>query len=404
MTDAQLADAIRDSRGGDRILLAPGTYGRVLIYEAGVTDYPQVRVGSAYRAGAAPNLDDFVTVTSQDPDNMATINSAAIRANYWRFAQLNFFPGLGKGINFTTFVSTGHHVEVLRSTFDNNPSDELWTGQQWLDNAASAIRMNGSDSRMVDNTVRWTNFGLVLQQDAHRSSVIGNTVQHIAGDAMSNQANCTEFIGNNLSDFVIINGNHDDCLQNYSREKGKVGNGELTGVRIVANRCYASTDPNDPIYTRTDDPKIVLDAPPETSNPQGYSDFDSEANVDFVVEGNWLTSTAYHGISFNKPNTRGMLVRDNRIIDINPSIPLRGGSGSSQMWVRVTNAPTNIVINNVTNRVFHGQAANRTVNYADYNSVFVDWRNNDLSLAGSALSGASLPQHQGGAGSNKPCH
>jgi parallel beta-helix repeat protein len=360
-TDSQFAQAMSQAKGGDTILLSPGSYGRVLI----MTDqWNQVAVGNSIIRGKAPKLQSAVTVKSLDPNNRAVIKNIDLRAShYWTFDGIDVRPP-ESGSSFSAVKMLGNNNTIKNSTISFGDSSN-WTANDWNNKAGRGVFTLGRDAHVENNYIQSVNMGITFDHGSTNGRAIGNTVDGLAGDGGRALGNFSLFENNLFKNFKAVNANHDDCIQSFSKLNGVIGAGEVVGGTIRGNTCINGEDPNDPLL----------------ATPQGYAAFNGVMR-DWVIENNILSSTAYHGITFL--GLIDSVIRNNTILDNSPTF-----NGPDNVWIRtgsngVTNADNNLIANNIANAII-GSATdtlinNHAINIADYDLWFVDWRNFDFTL------------------------
>jgi len=251
--DQELAQAIVDSVPGDTIELAAGNYGRLTIIGG---TYNQVIVGNTKIYKKIPILTSGVIIKSQDVNNRATIQYIDVRSSdYWQFDSLDIRPN-ASGSAFIAVKLTGNNMTFNNSTISYG-DNAGWTAQDWVNNAGRGVFVNSSDTVVYNNALKSVNMGIMVNHGALNASVVNNTIDGIAGDGGRALGNYAVFEGNLFKNFRDVNGNHEDCIQSYSKENGVIGAGSVDGVHIKSNMCIASEDINDPLY----------------ATPQGYAAF-----------------------------------------------------------------------------------------------------------------------------------
>lgn len=357
--DVELARAIVNASAGDTIELAPGNYGQMLIIGG---QYNQVIVGNKRIYKKTPILTGGVTIKSQDVNNRATLEYIDVRqSDYWQFDSLDVRP-TPSGTAFIAVKLNGNDMSFKNSTVSYGDYSG-WTAQDWENNAGRGVFVDGNNAVIENNTLHGVNMGIIVNHYAYNANVLNNTIDGLAGDGGRPLGDYATFEGNIFKNFRNVNGNHDDCIQSFSKTGGVIGAGSVDGVQIRGNLCIASEDQKDPLY----------------STPQGYASFNGEMK-DWVIEDNILVSSAYHGIALG--DASGTIIRNNTILDDNPLV-----NGEDTVWIRIdanSSGVPNLIEDNLTNIIvdtgFADLAGNVEIQYADYDNWFVDWQNGDFNL------------------------
>ena len=177
--DAELANAIKNSTGGETIQLAPGSYGKIFINGG---QYNKLIVGATTFSGGTPTLSSLVVIESQDPNNPAVVHSIDVRSSdYWHFNNLDIRPGTGGGVTFKAVQLQGDNLAIENSTIDYGDSTS-WTATDWTSKAGFGIEISGNNGLVKNNSLHTVNMGLTIGKGGSGTRVINNTVDGIAGD------------------------------------------------------------------------------------------------------------------------------------------------------------------------------------------------------------------------------
>ena len=388
--DVELANALKNATGGETIQLAPGTYGKIFMQGG---QFNKLNVGATSIGGGTPTLGSKVIIESQSQNNPAVVHSIDVRStDNWHFNNLDIRPGTSGGANFKAVNMAGNNLAIENSTIDYGDSTG-WTASDWTSKAGFGIYMSGSNNLVKNNSLHTINMGITLDQNGQGSVVQNNTIDGIAGDGGRQLQSGATWENNLFKNFKKVDSNHDDCVQSWGMINGKVNqDGIIDGVTFRNNICIDTTGSHsDPLY----------------SNPQGFGSFDGSMQ-NWVVENNVYISSAYHGL--NHSGAQNMMIRNNTIIDSDPSV-----NGLDTVWLRVSGnksgsmpAKNNSFIDNVSNRFpAYGQTPavvqnSQVVNYANYDTIFRDWRNGDVRLkSGQSLNGAGANLDPATVGSNR---
>ena len=372
--DVELAVAISVASDGDVIKVAPGNYSPIVIRGGA---FNQVAVGNNIILGGAPSLSSGVTIESMDPGNWANLKSINIQSsNYWNFSNFDIRP-TAVGTNFTAVKIRGNNNSLQNSIVSYGNSAN-WTAQDWQNNAANGISVSGNNTLVRNNYIESTTGGIVFDHNSVNGKAIHNTFSGLAGDGAKALGDFTLLENNLFRNFKDVNSNHDDCVQSFSRDNGVIGAGSVVGVTLRGNLCISSVDQADPLYSGT----------------QGYALFNGTAE-DWVIENNILFSSVYHGIYLQAAiNT---VIDNNTIIDDSALI-----NGANTDWIRLEGSNSNnLISDNISNRLVDNSGStltnNETINIAEYDLWFVDWRNHDFRLRDDAprLGIGAIPSNAG---------
>ncbi len=260
------------------------------------------------------------------------------------------------------FNSHGWHGPVSDCIIENShlysvADSSAWTASDWLALApGSGIAASGACITVRHCTLE--NVQLGINAGGDDCVIEYNTITGIAHDGLRSGADRIVWQYNHLSDFVDVDGNHDDIIQLYRGD-------EVPHVGVVIRGNYF------------DGRKIP--GRPHTTSPQGIGCFDGPY-VDCVVENNVVLTAHYHGISLYGAD--GCTIINNTALDPSREYPA---------WIRTPDSSNTVIRNNLTYSLQEADPANGIV--VDHNieltdalsdQIFIDWRNGDVRLAASS--------------------
>ncbi len=357
----ELNTAIANATGGETIQLAPGTYGNLTINKAAASK---------------------VTITSRDVNSPAVFSKITVTGANWHFNNVDV-QAVYSATNNSVYDAVklqGNNI-VFENSLVTYGNSNGWTVTDWKAKVGGGIAVNGGSNIVIQNNlVRTVYMGITVSQGADNVIVRHNTMDGVAADAMRGLANYGLFENNLILNMKQIDGNHSDCFQSWSKLNGVVGDGEVVGIVIRGNQCLSALNTTDPI----------------TAGSQGYSIFDGVAR-DWVVENNILFSDTFHGSSLSGGNNS--VIRNNTLVGGNK--PLAGTPNGNSVWAKVSAtkkgiAPVNSKVeNNVVNNTYGITTTanvtytnNVSAKYANYDTMFVDWKNGNFALKPGVATGA----------------
>jgi len=256
------------------------------------------------------------------------------------------------------FNSHGWHGPVSDCVIENSTlysvaDSREWTVDDWQAKAPdTGISASGKRITVRNCTVRNIKMGINATGDD--CLIENNTLVGIGHDGLRSSGDRTVWQYNHLSDFVDIDGNHDDMIQLYR-------GGGVPHVGVVIRGNYF------------DGRKIL--GRPHTTSPQGVGCFDGPY-VDCVVENNVVLTAHYHGISLY--SAQGSRIINNTVIDPSRQYPA---------WISTPSGSNCVIRNNLSYSIPSGNPDTGIV--VDHNiqltdtlsdQIFVDWRKGDVHL------------------------
>lgn len=266
-------------KGGDRLILAPGDHGKIvmsgLVFENPVT----ITAGG----DGAANLDQLVIESS-----------SGIQIRKLSIIPKTLVP-LGE---FLVSVQDGTGIHLSRLIVASAVNSDAWSAPQWRRNARNGIFLSGQDISLTDSYV--FNVRHAVSAFADGARIERNTIETFGGDGIRGIGDNSRYIENTIDTCVAIDDNHDDGFQSWSLDaQGRPGKGIVRNVRVERNR-------------------IVNGDHRLTCQLQGIGLFDG-VYEDWVIKGNTIDVDHWHGITVM--GARNVNVSDNFVTDFRPGKP-----------------------------------------------------------------------------------
>lgn len=260
--------ALRDGdiRGGDRVVLAEGTHGRIYI--------PGIR------------FDQPVEIVAEVPGKTHVEGVQVANSRNLIFRGLNVWPRSPPD-KARFLISTKADAEDIsfigldiRGREDAPVSYMGWSKEDWIRTWRSdGVRLDGPRNHILDSRITGVASGIVLI--GRGSSAIGNHVEGFSADAIRGLGDDSVYARNRVENCFAVDKNHDDAFQSWAPFDQPSAIRKISGVRIEANAFLEWTGPADhPL-------RCIL---------QGIGLFDG-AYENFVIRNNIVSVRAYHGIA-----------------------------------------------------------------------------------------------------------
>jgi len=269
---------------GDRVILAPGAHG-VLLIDARRFD-PPVTV-----SGAGAVLDRLILRNSA---GLIVEDLAVIPRD---------LDGPGEAM---VEVQGGEAVHLHNLTVATVRDSAGWDAAAWRRWARHGIVLSGKDIRVTDSWIHNVRHGLLSLADG--AWVENTRVEHFSGDGMRGLGSNSTFLGNTIRECVDVDDNHDDGFQSWSIDLlGTPGGGVVRNVRLENNLIENGTHPM-------------------ACTLQGIGMFDGFYEG-WVIRGNRIVVNNWHGITVM--GARNVRIEGNIVVDAQPGEP-------GPPWIAVT--------------------------------------------------------------------
>ena len=281
---AALETVLAEAQGGDRLLLAPGTYGKLGLN------------------GKRIDFASTVTITSADPDDRAVFSELSIykAANITLDGILfdyTFAPGDKR--NHRPFALVGaQNVTIRNSVFDG---DEAYGLEPQLNGNGYAYGLSVRSSRDIaieDNLIRTFKRGFLFS-GVSDLAVTGNEVTDMSGDGMNfAQVQHVRIEDNYIHDFRRDDASriHPDMIQFWTAGKSKPN----VDILIRGNLLSSGQGP----YTQS----IFMRNEEVDRKRAGKEMF----YRDLVIADNLIINAHLHGITVGE--TKGLTIRNNTLV------------------------------------------------------------------------------------------
>lgn len=286
--------ALKAAAGGDRVLLAEGSYGAVAIRRARFKT-PVV---------IAPQPGAVVHASSIHIRDSAGLTLRGL--NVWPTA-----PGTRGKLVHAVGDTARIRIEGmdLRGAPDAPDSYMTWTLDDWTNAwAPGGIYLDGADSAAIGNSLTGVGFGITTS--GPRAEVRGNLIRGFSGDGMRGLGDGSVFAQNRVQDAVKVSKNHDDGFQSWARDRDAGGRKVVSGITLENNVIIEWTGPADH---------------PLRGTLQGIGLFDG-IYKDFVIRNNLILISAWHGIS--------LYGAENATV-VNNTVLAPGGAPGDRPWIQV---------------------------------------------------------------------
>lgn len=264
---------------GDRVLLAAGDYGRVVI--RGVRAKTPLVVLPADPSGPAPRLS---SLRVRDSENVH-LTGLLVEG--------------GDGALTVPLVQIDDDLEGIRLeglTVRSGEGHVDWSGEEWIARARQGIVARGPRPEIVRNSLGGVRHGItVLGRDA---KVVGNRIDGFSGDGVRALADQGLYERNRIANCFHVDGNHADGFQSWTRgPDGDVGKGVVRDVVLRGNEILNYTGRRGPL----------------TCNLQAVGLFDGMFE-NWLIEDNLIEVDMWHGITVM--GGRGTRVSGNTVRNI----------------------------------------------------------------------------------------
>lgn len=265
--------------GGDRLVLAPGYHGKLVI--KGLQFEEPLTITAA--GGGAPNLDQLIVDASSGI----------------RIQKISVIP-VSKPAPDEALVSVDESkaIELEHLTVASAFSSQDWSAPQWRETVRNGVFLSGQDISLTDSLVFNVRHGISTVADG--AKIERNIIENFAGDGIRGIGDNSSYVENTIDTCIDIDDNHDDGFQSWSLdEDGHPGKGVVRNVRVERNRISNG------------DHRF-------TCHLQGIGLFDG-IYEDWVISGNTITVDHWHGITVM--GARNVVVSDNFVTDFRPGKP-----------------------------------------------------------------------------------
>ncbi|WP_299472509.1 right-handed parallel beta-helix repeat-containing protein [uncultured Roseibium sp.] len=274
----QLIDAGKLA-GGDRIVLASGSHGSIVLNGL--------------------NFETPLTITAEN-DALAEVDQLLIEdSSGLRIEGLVVLPRGGENPDEALVtIQQGKNIELNNMTVASANSTEGWTAALWQASARDGIFLSGKNIALTDSRI--FNVRHAISTYADNARIERNVIEFFSGDGIRGLGNNSDYVENLIDTCVGVDRNHDDGFQSWSLDAaGEAGKGTVRNVRLERN-------------------KIRNGDHPLTCYLQGIGLFDGFYE-NWIIRGNTIAVDHWHGITVM--GARGVIVSENTVTDSRPGKP-----------------------------------------------------------------------------------
>jgi hypothetical protein len=304
--------------GGDRLLLAAGEYGRLVIQ--GQDFDPPLTIASA--PGGRAHVESIQVQGSRG----LTLEGLDV----WPLTPTNVpnqrpgQPLVQTSPNSSQLVFAGLDIrgrqDALTTYFN-------WSQQDWVSTwRAGGVMLRGPDQTLRDSVL--SGVGNAIQTLGDRAQVLDNEVRGFSRDALRAFGEGTVFRGNRVQDCFKVDGSHRDGFQSWADRKGQGIRPVVSGITLIDNVIIEWAGPP---------------GHPLRCTMQGISLFNGPYR-NWIISNNLVAVSAFHGIALFGGQSSEIV--NNTVVQID-------GTPGIAPWIALKgNVKNNIVANNAAMK-FH---------------------------------------------------
>ncbi len=332
-------------QAGDRVVLAGGAYGRLVIQNKEMSEITSVVVADGQQAV-------FENMEIKGSANWA-LTGLTVTSNGMREPGERYHVRIDKNSS---------HIKIEGFTIYTVEDISDWSADDWNEKALDGIFSEAEYADIRNNKIRNVNFGISTL--GKHSVVAKNEVKNFSGDGLRGLGDHSLFEENVVKNCYQVNPNHSDGFQSWSTgADGRPGTGVIKDVTFRRNLILNFEDFNQPYVCKL----------------EGIGMFDG-VYEDWTIENNIIAVDNWHGISvFGARNVR---IKNNTVMDIDYFPP---GPATITIISVSEGDPedASLVANNVANEIkIEGEGVERfgNIEIDDLDDVFVDIDDGDLRL------------------------
>jgi len=202
---------------GDRVVLAGGSYGRLVIQDKMMSDVTSVVVADGQQA-------IFENVEIMGSANWVlsglTVTSAGLRKLEEKY--------------HVRIDKKSRNIKIEEFTIYTVEDISDWSADDWNEKALDGIFSEADYTDIRNNNIRNVNFG-ISTLGVH-SSVVGNNIENFSGDGLRGLGDHSLFEENVVKNCYQVNPNHSDGFQSWSTgADGRPGTGVIKDVTLRRN-------------------------------------------------------------------------------------------------------------------------------------------------------------------------
>ena len=331
-------DLLSNQSGGGSILLEPGSYGGLNLYQYGSVDGDQpVIIASMDPSDPA----HFTSINLREAENIRIegvhVDSTGVDRDEWAVDLL---------------LQNSSNIQIVGSTFIHDPTNEIKESGE--PSATMGLIRHSENFVFEDNYVDGYLYGLGFDDTSH-FEVVGNEFTNIQGDGIRGGGMQDGLIADNyMHDFYPVNQNvtHSDLIQIWGTNADQI----TQNVTITGNTLITSDAATQSIFIRSGE--FGLDS----SETSGYFQ-------NITVTDNLIYNAHLHGVYIH--DVDGAVVENNTLI-WNPDAEMVMGDNDPISWVPIINlgnAINSTISGNITGGITASDGTvitgNEIVTYSD---------------------------------------
>ncbi|MEX0583472.1 MAG: right-handed parallel beta-helix repeat-containing protein [Sneathiella sp.] len=330
---------------GDRVILASGDYGRLLIEDKEMSKKTTILAGQDQKP-----VFEIVDVLGSSNWRLQglTVTSSGQRKSEYRY--------------HVRIDESSQNIAVDSFSIFTVADISGWSDDDWNEQAIDGIFSAGDFTELSNNRIKNINFGITIFGD--NSSVVNNHIENFSGDGLRGLGDHALFEGNVVKNCYQVNRNHADGFQSWSvSSEGEIAAGVVKDVILRRNLILNFEDFDQPYRCEL----------------QGIGMFGG-VYEDWIIENNIVIVDNWHGITVL--GARNVRIQHNTVLDVDYFEP---GPAAITIRQQKGGPPVvdSLIANNIANAIFgdsDGVAVVGNFMGADFDDVFVDIDEGDYRL------------------------
>ncbi|WP_339715218.1 right-handed parallel beta-helix repeat-containing protein [uncultured Sneathiella sp.] len=332
-------------KAGDRVILATGNYGRLLVENKKMFERTTILAGQDQKP-----VFEIVDILGSSNWHLQglTVTSSGQRKQEYRY--------------HVRVDENSQHITVNDFSIYTVADISDWSDVDWNEQAIDGIFSAGDYTEFHNNRIKNVNFGITIYGD--NSAVVNNHIENFSGDGLRGLGDHALFEGNVVKNCYQVNRNHADGFQSWSMSAdGVIAAGVVKDVILRRNLILNFEDFDQPYRCEL----------------QGIGMFGG-VYEDWIIENNIVIVDNFHGITVL--GARNVRIQHNTVLDVDYFEP-----GPAAITIRRQNGgppvENSLIANNIANDIFgdsEGVVVVGNFMDADFDDVFVDIDDGDYRL------------------------